>query len=283
MPELAEVELSRRFWSVGSGQVVRSVATHPKTRVFRDCPARKIARTLTGKTFTSSRSHGKRLLFSFASGSSSPRPATHLELHLGMAGRLFSAEPGYRPEKHDHLVRHLADAALVYSDYRQFGRLVLHDGPDPWAHLPPQALDRAFTLRHLTAILDRHPNKNLKGLLLDQAFFPGVGNWMADEICWRLKVYPGVPARRLDPAAVRRVTREVCRGALRHVADKNHAPKAGEGFAPGSYVHRVPPANWLFQHRWKPGGDCPRCKTGLSRAAVASRTTAWCPVCQPPL
>ncbi|NNC89973.1 MAG: Fpg/Nei family DNA glycosylase [Akkermansiaceae bacterium] len=287
MPELAEVELARRSWSAATGQVVRAVASHPRTRIFRDCPARTIARRLTGATFTGSRAHGKRLLFSFAAAGAPARKrrrdVLHLELHLGMAGRLFADGPAYAPDKHDHLVLGLTEAALVFSDYRQFGRLAIHDDADPWAHLPPQVLDPAFTLRHLTAILDRHPNKNLKGLLLDQAFFPGIGNWMADEVCWRLGVFPGVAARRLDPAALRRVARQVCRGALHHVADKNHARNGADGFAPGSYVHRVPPRAWLFQHRWKPGGACPRCRTGLSRATVASRTTAWCPACQPPM
>jgi formamidopyrimidine-DNA glycosylase len=91
-----------------------------------------------------------------------------------------------------------------------------------------------------------------------------------------------MPAGKIDPAQLRRVTRRITRGAIRHVADRNAAAskKCAEGFAPGSYVHLVPPASWLFQHRWKPGGSCPRCQSGLARATIASRTTAWCPSCQ---
>lgn len=287
MPELAEVELARRIWSAGIVDGVMTVETHPRTRIFRNSPAGKVASALTGSTLSDSRAHGKRLLFTFTRPDGSPAGpydlggAVHLELHLGMAGRLFSAAPSYGTQKHDHLVLRLENASLVYSDYRQFGRVDLLAGADPWAELPPQPLDRAFTLRHVEGIVDRHPNRNLKALLLDQGLFPGVGNWMADEICWRLGVYPGTPARHLDPATLRRVARRICRGAIRHVADRNESRAGDEGFAPGSYVAEVPPSNWLFQHRWKPGGTCPSCKSGLSRGTIGSRTTAWCPACQP--
>jgi formamidopyrimidine-DNA glycosylase len=41
-----------------------------------------------------------------------------------------------------------------------------------------------------------------------------------------------------------------------------------------------PPTSWLFPHRWKSGGLCPRDGTKLLRAMVGGRTTAWCPQCQ---
>jgi formamidopyrimidine-DNA glycosylase len=199
-----------------------------------------------------------------------------------MAGRLYATTPDHRAEKHDHFLLRTPAHTLAYNDYRQFGGLKLHREPDPWAALPPQVLDRAFTLSYLTKLLDRRPRVALKALLLDQAAFPGVGNWMADEVCWRLGAHPASPVGKLDPAAVRSTARTVCRGALRHVADKNFslASTRTEAFAPGSYVHLVPPRHWLFQHRWKAGGACPACKTSLSRATIAGRTTAWCPSCQ---
>jgi len=288
MPELAEVELARRHWHPAVGQEVLRVDTHPKTRVFRDCPARQIRQSLTSRTLTATRAHGKRLLFSFSppvTHHQSPMTGEelHLELHLGMAGRLFAAPPGHAVEKHDHLILRTATCSLVFNDYRQFGRLQLHGGDnDPWASLPPGILDRAFTLRRVTTLVDHRPRTALKALLLDQSAFPGIGNWMADEICWKLRAHPSTPAGKVDPAALRRITRQVTRGAIRHVADKNAATSkiCAEGFAPGSYVHLVPPSSWLFQHRWKPGGSCPRCHSALGRATIASRTTAWCPQCQ---
>jgi formamidopyrimidine-DNA glycosylase len=286
MPELAEVELARRQWAPAVGETVCAIDTHPRTNIFRDCPATNIRRALTATTLTATRAHGKRLLFSFSSITNNKSPITgaqlHLELHLGMSGRLYAAGPDHRAEKHDHLILRTDVSSLVFNDYRQFGRLRLHHDADPWAALPPEVLDPAFTLRHVTALVDRRPRTALKALLLDQAAFPGVGNWMADEICWKLGAHPATPAGRLDPAALRRVTRQICRGAMRHVADRNSAEsnKRGEGFAPGSYVHLVPPVSWVFEHRWTPGGACPRCHSALARATIASRTSAWCPNCQ---
>ena len=286
MPELAEVELARRIWEPGLGQRILAVDCHPRTRVYRDTPARDIEEALTGWNLVDSRSHGKRLLFSFAPpsqpGASPRKRSRHLELHLGMAGRLFLAGPHYEAVKHDHFVLRTPKLALVYSDYRQFGRVFLHEpSDDPWEKLPLEVLDRRFTLAYLRRITLRRSGSSLKAVLLDQTLFPGVGNWMADEICWRIPCHPGARLRDLDLARIRTVSRQVCRGAIRHVADKNAPRDGNEGFSPGRYVEQVPPSSWLFQHRWKAGGDCPRCHSPLNRGTIATRTTAWCPACQP--
>ncbi|MDE0826253.1 MAG: hypothetical protein OSA48_05540 [Akkermansiaceae bacterium] len=279
MPELAEVELARRLWEPAVGDTITAVDCHPKTRVFRDCPAATLRKLLPGTQLIATRAHGKRLLFTF---SSATEHFLHLELHLGMAGRLYTAPPDHLAEKHDHFLLRTPNHTFAYNDYRQFGGVKLHREADPWAALPPQVLDRKFSLAYLTALLDRRPRVALKALLLDQSAFPGVGNWMADEICWRLNAHPSTPVGRLDPADLRKSSQFVCRGAIRHVADKNFALSSTrtEAFAPGSYVHLVPPPSWLFQHRWKPGGSCPRCNKSLARATIAGRTTAWCPICQ---
>ncbi|MDP7496915.1 MAG: DNA-formamidopyrimidine glycosylase family protein, partial [Roseibacillus sp.] len=117
MPELAEVELARRIWEPGTGQQIVAVDSHPHTRVYRDTPASVIESTLPNTFIDSSRTHGKRLLFSFKNGSpcksTGTHPTTHLELHLGMSGRLFLAGPDHEPAKHDHLILRTTRLALV--------------------------------------------------------------------------------------------------------------------------------------------------------------------------
>ena len=132
MPELAEVELARRIWEPGSGQKIILLASHPKTRVYRDTAAQEIQVNLVGKAMVASHTHGKRLIFGFAERSNAAS-VIYLELHLGMSGRLFVAAPDHRPGKHDHFVLKTKSLSLVYSDYRQFGRVYLHE-PDtkPW-------------------------------------------------------------------------------------------------------------------------------------------------------
>ncbi len=280
MPELAEVELSRRVWAVAEGQSLEGIAGHAATRIYRDFSLASLKRALRGAVLLGSRAHGKRMFFKFNTGGNDG--AQWLELHLGMAGRLTRSEPGADRHKHDHFVLVTPEWQLAFNDYRQFGRLFLHpEGVDPVADLPVEVLAAEFTLGYVKAIQQRRAQRALKAVLLDQALFPGVGNWMADEICWRMGQDPAVPLGRVDAAQVRRVSRMVCRGALKHVADGNAGQYAtDEGFSPGNYVKRTPPAGWLFRHRWKAGGRCPTCGTVLERGVVASRTTAWCPSCQ---
>ena len=271
MPELAEVELARRQWAAFHGQKILTAETHPKARIYRDCPAPAL-RILEGKKLLSSKAHGKRMLFTFG-------PQLHLEVHLGMSGKLSTSSADHAIEKHDHLILRTSKASLIFNDYRMFGRVMLYDLADPWAELPPQPQDSRFSVAYLRKKMTRHAKKPLKALLLDQTICPGIGNWMADEICWKLGLHPAAPSGQLDPASVRKATRFVTLGALKHIADKNETAST-DGFAPGSYVAQVPPKNWLFQHRWKKGGTCPKCKTDLARDTIATRTTAWCPTCQ---
>ena len=276
MPELAEVELARRIWAEATGQSVLSVEANHDARIFRDLPARALV-SLNGKTLTGSHHHGKRMYFTFDQ-------SWHLEVHLGMSGKVFRAAPDYAHQKHDHLILRLENTTLILNDYRMFGKVMLHEDPPPWESLPPSPLHRAFTQSYLEGIVTKRPRKILKGALLDQSMFPGIGNWMADEICWRLAVHPATPLGELPLAELFKEVQFVCKGSIKHVADKNLdlAERADDlGFAAGGYVAHVPPASWLFQHRWKKDGSCPKCQQELSRDTIATRTTAWCHVCQP--
>jgi formamidopyrimidine-DNA glycosylase len=57
-------------------------------------------------------------------------------------------------------------------------------------------------------------------VLLDQAVFPGVGNWMADEIMWQIKVHPATRAGELTDSQQRdlwRVSRAICLISLKTI------------------------------------------------------------------
>ncbi len=271
VPELAEVELARRQWAEFHHETILAIESHGQTRIYRDCPSVAL-RILKGKKLTSSRTHGKRMFFTF-------EPELHLEVHLGMTGKLYCASATHEAHRHDHLIFRLSNASLVFSDYRQFGRVMLHDVVSPWIDFPPQPQERKFSVSYIQQKLTRHGRKPLKGFLLDQSICPGIGNWMADEICWKMGSHPATPSGEIKASAIQKATRFVTLGALKYIADKNSGPST-EGFAPGTYVEHVPPKSWLFQHRWKSGGHCPKCGTELERATIATRTTAWCSQCQ---
>lgn len=262
MPELAEVEYFRKRWDAGLGREIVAVQLHRTKRIFRGTDPRAIARHLVRQQLQSSVARGKQMLFRFGD--------SWLGIHLGMSGKLRIEAAGFRADKHDHLVLQQAARALVLSDARQFGRVRFHhgkDAPDWWQTSRPEIHAPTFTRSVFREFVRRHARAPIKAVLLRQEGFPGVGNWMADEILWRARVSPRIRAGKLGAAkldAIWRATRFVARAALRTI---------GNDFSD-------PPKGWLLHERWKAGGKCPRDGQTLRRAMIGGRTTAWCARCQ---
>lgn len=260
MPELAEVEYYRSRWDGGLGQLIQAVHVHPQASVFRETNAARLVASLTGTTLLSSAAAAKQMLFHFS--------GDHwLGVHLGMSGELTQQPANHETRRHDHLVLVQASQCLVFTDPRMFGRVRHDQGPTPpawWTELPPALLSRAFTAAAVGAFLARHPRAPLKAVLLDQARFPGVGNWMADEILWRAALHPRRPAGSLTSDEVTTLHRE-CRWVAR------------EALATIGRTFTDPPATWLFPHRWQDGGRCPRTGVPLVRESIGGRTTCWSP------
>lgn len=262
MPELAEVEFFRKQWNAGIGGKVTRVHLHAGKRIFRGSNLQWIA-SLTGERLHSSEASGKQMLFRFSGD-------LWLGVHLGMTGKLALADGAFTPGKHDHLVLYQKEHALVFSDMRQFGRVLIDQGKSPpswWARIGPAVASPAFTFERMDGFLTRRARLPIKAALLVQQGFPGIGNWMADEILWRAGVAPARPCASLEPSERKDLWQEsrfVAREALK---------KIGKDFGD-------PPKNWLFHERWTSVGRCPRHKTPLRRETIGGRTTAWCPSCQ---
>ncbi|MBC2595777.1 Fpg/Nei family DNA glycosylase [Ruficoccus amylovorans] len=263
MPELAEVEFYRKQWNPGLGESVREVRLHPQARIFRECDTGALDKALRGAVLERSWAHGKQMLFGFGGGG-------WLGVHLGMTGKLFSSPVPYVPDRHDHLVLVQAGRVLVFNDPRLFGRVRFETGAEPppwWRELPPQVLSEDFTLSLMRAFLQRRKRSPLKAVLLMQECFPGIGNWMADEILWRAALHPATPAGSLDArtqSRLYRTVREVCADAMEVI-----------GTDWGD-----PPPDWLFPHRWEDGGTCPKTGQPLVRETIGGRTTCYSPARQ---
>jgi formamidopyrimidine-DNA glycosylase len=275
MPELAEVEWFRKQWDPGLGGEIVDLSLHAQNRVFRGEDVDKLRQQLVGATLLSSHARGKRMLFTFSGGNSEmigPREPIRswLGIHLGMTGNIHVESANYRPTKHDHLVLLQRERALVFTDSRQFGRVRFHhetDEPDWWKSGAPEIISREFDQKFVDQFLDRHRKAPIKAILLMQYGFPGIGNWMADEILWRAKVLPSKRVKRLSARerdAIFRATKFVVRRSLETL---------GQDFSD-------PPRNWLIHQKWKRDGICPIHRTPLRHATVAGRTTAWCQRCQ---
>lgn len=261
MPELAEVEYYRRQWLPFLGQTVAAVQLNASKRVFRGEDTVKLQHGLVGQRFSRSEGHGKQMLFVFGE-------TQWMGIHLGMTGKTKSEGPGYVPEKHDHLIVALESGhSLVLSDSRMFGRVRYHQGgalPDWWSGLPSQILSNEFTVEKLHQFLGRRSRSPIKAVLLMQERFPGVGNWMADEILWRARIRPDLKAGEIQTEQRLKLYEtliEVCQDAMRVIAPD----------------WSKPPDDWLFNHRWKDGGSCPKTGGKLIREQIGGRTTCWSP------
>jgi formamidopyrimidine-DNA glycosylase len=201
--------------------------------------------------------------------------------HLGMAGWVREVgadsirlrEHGNAPfEDSDGRPRFLKLAVtseagtVVMTDGRRLARLWLAEspeadlrvsalGPDAWRNLPPP--------KELHARLGSR-TAPIKALLLDQALFAGVGNWIADEALYLARIRPSRPACDLalkDWQRLRQAVESVIDLAVEVGADSARYPD-----------------DWLFHHRWG-GGKGPAEVAGraIRRETVGGRTTAWVP------
>jgi formamidopyrimidine-DNA glycosylase len=263
MPELAEVEFYRKQWDSGLHRTIGRVALHGDKRLFRGGDTARLAELMPGAKLLGSEARAKQMLFRFSKD-------LWLGVHLGMTGKLRAELPDFAPGRHDHLVLFQKQQALVFTDPRMFGRVLFHEGravPPWWSKLPPAVTSPEFTLELVQAFLQRRARLAVKAALLVQTAFPGVGNWMADEILWRARISPSALCGRLTKArieAVWREAREVCRVAMETVA----------------VDFSDPPPGWFYHERWTATGICPRDGAALKTAQIGGRTTRWCPRCQ---
>ncbi len=258
MPELAEVAFFCRQWDPGKRRVIQTVQLHKKARCFRVVDPKRLARILKGNCLIGSRTHGKRMLFQF-------EKASWLGVHLGMTGSLCIRSGDQHLEKHDHLALKTDIGWLVFNDPRQFGKIELFESsglPKFWKELPLEVNSPKYNYEYFNLIIEKRKRGPLKSLLLLQELFPGVGNWMADEILWKARVRPDRTAASLIDAEKKslfRAVKFVCNGALKYIAPD----------------YSDPPKTWLFQHRWKAGGNCPQTGEELNRSTIGGRTTCW--------
>ncbi len=260
MPELAEVAYACGQWNPGIGKFIKEVYANPSSRVYRDLSWELVVRALRGAKLTSSATHGKQMLFKFSGN-------RWLGLHLGMTGSLQTVNSSYTQIKQDALLLVQSKQTLVFRDPRQFGRVRLHIGkeaPSWWSELPISMIDSKFQSGILNDAIKRHSKRPIKALLLDQRYFQGMGNWMADEVLWRAHIHPAQRCANISSSGRKELFKQikfVTKGAM------NSVGKHGGD----------PPKGWLFHVRWKNGGFCPKTNTALLREEIGGRTSCWSP------
>lgn len=256
MPELPDVEGFRAVLAEhGAGRRVEHVEVID-AGVLRGVSAGQLARSLRGHQFASPERHGKWLI------ARTDGPA--LLMHFGMTGGLVWAESGEERHRHDRVVFTVDGGELRFRDMRKLQGITLARRPGDidrvLAGLGPDAL--AIGRKDFGRVLGGR--QAVKAALIDQSVIAGLGNLLADEICWRARIHPRRPVRQLQPADRARL-----HSRMRRVL-KDAIPASRVPDAPG----------WLTGSR-QAGARCPRCGAELARGRVAGRGTVWCPDCQP--
>ncbi len=282
MPELPEVETVRRGLSpVMEGQVIaRADVNRPDLRW--PFPPDMAAR-LTGQRVQRLRRRSKYILADLGSGES-------LLIHLGMSGRmLISGDPLGQfvhdhpsPEKHDHVVLHMANGARVtFNDPRRFGAMDLLDTQNADAHkllasIGPEPLGNDFHEAHLVAAL-KGRNTPVKSALLDQRIVAGLGNIYVCETLYRAGIHPARKAGRISTVRVAGLV-PIIRQVL------NEAIAAG-----GSTLRDFKQADGelgYFQHSFdvygREGEACRTegCAGRIARLVQSGRSSFYCAQCQ---
>lgn len=205
MPELPEVETTRRGMLPLVGKVVKSVTIrHPTLRW--PIPAH-LPQTLPQFTLQGLTRRAKYILCEFNGATTNGI----LLLHLGMSGRIQVLDRAYPPEKHDHFDVEFTDGhVLRLRDPRRFGAVLWLENKHHALldSLGPEPLDDAFNARYLQAALS---NKTLaiKNAIMDGHVVVGVGNIYASESLFRARIHPETAAKSLSLKQCERMVVEI--------------------------------------------------------------------------
>ena len=278
MPELPEVERGRRIAERAAvGRVIRRVKCAEDRIVYDGVAPSTVQRTLRGRRVEAVHRRGKQLWFEL---DAPPHPL----FHFGMTGAFRVPErqdmqlvsgPKVNPKeawppRFSKIHLWMDDGSeLVMTNARRLGRIKLRKDPlnespiadlgfDPLLEMPPR--------RRFADLLGRRTG-TMKGVLMDQSFAAGVGNWIADEVLYQAGIDPRRRANTLDAEeieAVRKALRAIVRKAVAVDAEKKRFPR-----------------DWLFHDRW---GKNAQARTHAGEAiefvTVGGRTTAWVPARQ---
>jgi formamidopyrimidine-DNA glycosylase len=270
MPELPEVETIARRLRHGTedapalvGREVHRVDLLWERTLAFPGPSDFLAR-LPGPAIRDVGRRGKLLVFSLTQDT--------LLIHLRMSGDML-VRPADSPLLiHDRLVLYLDhQLQLAFNDARKFGRAWLLPDPAPlFARLGPEPLDPQFGPDDLYQRLQK-TRRQLKPLLLDQAFLAGVGNIYSDEALHLARIHPLRISNSLSPAEAERLWR-----AIRQVLQEGIARQG----ASIDWVYRGGDFQNYFRVYRRTGLPCPTCGSPIERTVIGQRSTHICFVCQ---
>ncbi|KGI77623.1 endonuclease VIII [Oleiagrimonas soli] len=223
---------------------------------------------LIGQRIEAITPHGKALLTRFDNGLT-------MYSHNQLYGVWRIAAAGERPRTKRSLrvALETADhAILLYSasDVSLWPTERVHEHPF-LARLGPDVLDPELDRDTVLARLSdrRFARRRLAGLLLDQAFLAGLGNYLRAEILWQARIAPTLRPVDLDDAQ-----RIMLADALLDVPRHSYRTRGKRGRG------RLQETPFRFRVYGRDNQPCPRCATPIARSELGGRPMFTCPDCQ---
>lgn len=270
MPELPEVETiatNLRSGAHGSPTLIgrRILETHLLwKRTLAEPDAEEFAERICNQVIHDIGRRGKFLVMNLS--------VDTLLFHLRMSGDLLVRHPSTPLATHDRLVLNLEpDIRLAFNDARKFGRVWLTAEPfSVLGKLGPEPLDENLTPSRFFEMLHAR-NRQLKPLLMDQAFLAGLGNIYTDEALHMAKLHPLASSQTLKPESAATLL-----SSIRFVLQQG-IHRSGASI---DWVYRGGDFQNYFRVYQRSGEPCPLCGTPIQRMVVGQRGTHFCPHCQ---
>jgi formamidopyrimidine-DNA glycosylase len=282
MPELPEVEtITRQLEQVLPGRVIKEV------EVRREKSFGGLANQLIGLSVNQVRRKAKNIIVELGGD-------WVMLVHLKMTGQLIFQDKERRvhgghptpdwvnelPSKHTRVIIRFTDGSTLYfNDMRVFGwvRVATRDS---WLatrnQLPPDVIDKEFTVEYLSRVLKRS-SRAIKLVLLDQTKIGGLGNIYVNDALYLAHTKPTRKANLLKKAEITRLHEEC-------VQVINRGIETG-GASESTYKH-INGMGGKYQEEFliykREGEVCglDGCRGVIEKIKLGGRGTYFCPKCQ---
>ena len=273
MPELPEVEtVVRSLFPCLTGQKIADYQLID-AKVWRGGNLFFLD-NLKGKLITKIWRRGKLALIQVATGEI-------LIFHLKMTGRLIWVPKASPRPKHTRFILNFQEVEeeLRFVDPRRFGFIACRRSEEveketapELAGLGPDALTVSW--EEFKKIFGQRTAR-LKSLLLDQRLIAGIGNIYADEILFRARLNPLLPANYLSEKEWQLLwqkIKETLQEAIKYRGTSIRDYRDGAN-QKGNFQDRL-----LVYGREQQA--CPVCGQKIARSRIGGRSTYFCPKCQ---
>lgn len=270
MPELPEVETVAR--SIRPHVLNRTIqyikAENNYNKVFHERTEPEFNHAVRGRKILAVTRRGKFIVLRLSDG--------FIFIHIRMTGRLITGLTKNDNPRHLTASIHFEGGRILYfKDYRKFGRFYYSPTMDYLENkLGPEPLEPHFTVQWLTRALSTS-RRQIKPLLLDQAFIAGLGNIYVDEALWTAKIHPATPGNLIGAGKVFHLHHAI-QTILTESIGKNGTTiinfQFGEGNT-GEFVNELK----VFDRAGQP---CLSCGNKIIKIRISQRGTHLCPHCQ---